>query len=87
MREVYQAPAGGQRGEASAALDLHQPAVFRAWLVSMRSHIDDLHAAGEDATRPLGDRDLGRRTAREAIRDAKAALDELLLSAERGLPA
>lgn len=87
MPEVHQPPPGGKGGDPSPALDPTKPAVFRAWLTALRAHADDLYAAGEDATRPLGHRDLGRRTARKAICDARAAIGDLLSTAERGLDA
>ncbi|MFT3771166.1 MAG: hypothetical protein QM820_37605 [Minicystis sp.] len=73
------APAGG-----SYALDLDDRALVRAWLFTLRTKVEDAVAAGEDATRPLGRRELGRQTARSAILEAGHAIDGMLAAAERG---
>jgi hypothetical protein len=85
MPEVLQPPAGGKGRGAPAALNFADAEAVRAWLADVQSQIDDLHAAGEDATRALGRRALGRPTARAAIQDAYRALRTAMESAERGL--
>ena len=87
MPEVHQAPSGGKGGDPPAALDLTNPAAVRAWLVELRTQVDDLFAAGEDATRALGRRALGRPTARAAIREAHRKIEQLVAVAERGAEA
>lgn len=82
MPEVHQGPSGGK--DPPPALDLTSPAAVRAWLADLRTQVDDLHAAAEDATRPLGRRALGRPTARAIVRDARHAIVQLLATAEEG---
>ena len=84
MPEVHQAPSGGKDGDPPAAVDVRDPSAVRAWLAHLRAQVDDLFAAGEDATRPLGRRVLGRPTARVMIRDAKRAIDQLMAALEEG---
>jgi hypothetical protein len=84
MPGVHEATSGGKGGDPPAALDLSDRAAVRAWLADLRTQVDDLFAAAEDATRPLGRRALGRPTARAAIRDAKRAIDQLAALAEEG---
>lgn len=67
------------------ALDLTDREIARAWLADLRAQIDDVMAAGEDATRPPGRRALGRAVARNAITEGRHALTRLLAAAERGL--
>src|SRR5262245_23039411 len=45
-------------------LDFSDAAALRDWLRKLRSDIDDALAAGDDATRPPGERSLGRAMAR-----------------------
>ena len=85
MPEVHEAPSGGKDGDPPAALDLSDRSAVRAWLADLSTQVDDLHAAAEDATRPLGRRALGRPTARAAIEDAGRAIGHLLAAAERGV--
>lgn len=82
MSEVHQPPAGS-KGPAPS-VDLADPDAARAWLSDLRTQVEDLAAAGEDATRPLGRRVLGRPTARSEILEARRALRQLLDIAERG---
>jgi hypothetical protein len=87
MPEVHQAAAGGKGGEPPAvgemhALDLGDPEAMSAWLARLRAQIDDVIAAGEDATRPPGQRRLGRAAARQAMTEARRALEQLLSAAE-----
>jgi hypothetical protein len=90
MAEVH--PRRGRRkgGDPSVArrkptvkpVNLADPAEAAGWLAQLREQIADAVAAGDDATRPLGQRDLGRRAARRAILDAGAALEAMLDAAE-----
>jgi hypothetical protein len=66
-------------------LDITNPEAFRAWLTELRSEIDDAVGAGEDATRPVGKRRLGRATARSTLLEARRALEQLLEAATRGV--
>ena len=81
MTEVHQAAAGGK---GAVALDFSDREAVRAWLTELRTQIDEVVAAGEDATRPPGERALGRATARGAILAARNALGQMLAAAERG---
>ena len=87
MPEVHQAPVGGKGGDLPAAremkaLDFGDPEAMRWWFARLRAQIEDVIAAGEDATRPPGQRRLGRAAAREAIEEAGRALEQLLEAAE-----
>lgn len=82
MPEVHQAPPGGKGGDPPAALDFTDSAAVRAWLADLRTQIDDALAAAEDATRPLGQRELGRRAARRSIREAERAIGQLFAVAD-----
>jgi hypothetical protein len=53
-----------------------------SWLSALRAHIDDGMAAGLDATAPPGERDLGRRMARQHIVEARRAIDALFALVE-----
>jgi hypothetical protein len=68
-------------------LDLADPEDVRRWLDKLDGDVRDAIAAGEDATRPPGQRDLGRRTAREQILESGRSLQMLVKAARRGLPA
>lgn len=64
MAEVHQAPAGGKGGDPPAPakvnmLSFADPEAVRVWLAHLRAQIEDAVAAGEDATRPPGQRRLG----------------------------
>jgi hypothetical protein len=61
------------------------PDEVRRWLKGVRSQVEDAVAAGEDATRSLGKRGLGRLMARRMVIEARHALLELLQAAERGI--
>lgn len=83
MPGVHQAAAGGKGGEppvagAMKALDFGDPEAVHAWLAPLRARIEDVIAAGEDATRPPDQRGLGRAAARQAIAEARRALEQLL---------
>jgi hypothetical protein len=67
------------------ALNLADPAAVRAWLREMQNQIEDATSAGEDATRPLGKRRLGRMMARRTIVEARGAALSLLRAVELGL--
>lgn len=51
-----------------------------AWLEALRSDVDDLVAAAEDAIRPLAQRQLGRVEHARIIGESAAALRELMAS-------
>jgi hypothetical protein len=65
-------------------LDLGDHDAVRGWLTELRAQINDIAAAGEDATRPPGQRELGRATARNAILEARDAIGQIMAAAERG---
>jgi hypothetical protein len=65
-------------------LNVTDPAALRAWLAELRIQVDDAVAAGEDATRPPGQRDLGRAMARRKLLAARGAIQQLIEAAERG---
>lgn len=81
MTELHQAAAGGKGADP---LDFSDREAVRAWLTELRMQIDEVVAAGEDATRPPGERALGRAAARRAILEARTALGQILSAAERG---
>jgi hypothetical protein len=62
-------------------LDLGNPPVARAWLLSLRETLRDATSAGEDQTRPPGRRRLGRAMARETITEASEAAEAAIASA------
>jgi hypothetical protein len=66
-------------------LNLADRKAVSAWLTDLHKNITDVVSAGKDALRPLGQRDLGRRTARHLLLEAADALDQLIEAAERGL--
>jgi hypothetical protein len=66
-------------------LNFANPVEVQAWLKRVRSQVEDAVTAGEDATRPLGKRALGRLMARRMLIEARHALLELLQAAERGI--
>jgi hypothetical protein len=57
-----------------------EPPAPDGWLRALVEEAEDLYAAAEDATRPLGQRDLGRRLARKHIKEAGRNLRGLLAS-------
>ncbi|MFT3771522.1 MAG: hypothetical protein QM820_39410 [Minicystis sp.] len=83
LEEIERRPMN-RPGEARA-LDLSNREEVRAWLADLRTQIGDAVGAGEDATRPLGQRELGRVAARSAILQAEHALEQILAAAERGM--
>lgn len=72
-------------------LDWSDPAAVDAWARDVYTQARDGLAAGEDATRPPGLRDLGRHAARGIIEEAARKLDGLYrfadLDARRPPPA
>jgi hypothetical protein len=72
----------------SARLDFTDRAAVAAWGADVATQLADLVAAAEDATRPLGARELGRRAARRAITESAEKLRGALvyagLTPERG---
>lgn len=88
MTTVPKAPAGAKSTrpfEGRPALAWGDPAEARAWLGALREQIDDLAAAGEDATRRFGERVLSRAEARRRIDAAGQAVTTLLEAAHRGM--
>lgn len=66
-------------------VNFNDPVEVRRWLKDLRGQVEDAAGAGEDATRPLGKRALGRLIARRTVIEARHALLQLLEAAERGL--
>ena len=71
--------------EDRAAVSWKDPAEIHGWLGALREQIDDLVAAGDDATRRLAERVLSRAEARRRIEAAGQAIDDLIEAARRGL--
>jgi hypothetical protein len=61
------------------------PEAVRAWLEQLSAQVDCAVSAGEDATRPTGQRSLGRAMARSTLLEARRALEQLLEAATRGV--
>jgi hypothetical protein len=94
MTEVHQRSKRRKGGDPSPVesggvepLDLADPEEVRRWLDKLDGDVRDIVAAGDDATRPLGQRDLGRRTAREQILESGRSLHLLVEALRRSLPA
>jgi hypothetical protein len=93
MSDTNHRPRGGQGSDRSVAcehLDLPpvnfaDRAAVRSWLKEVRAQVEDAVAAGEDATRPLGERALGRLTTRRMVIESRHALLQLLEAGERGV--
>jgi hypothetical protein len=68
-------------------VDLAKPEELRRWLLKLDANICDAIAAGDDATRPPGQRDLGRMMARQRILESRHSLRVLVEAARRSLPA
>jgi hypothetical protein len=66
-------------------LNLADADAIRAWLSELRAQIVDATAAGKDALRRRGRRQLGRYTARRTFRDACRGIEQMLAAAERGV--
>ncbi len=58
-------------------LDWSDPDAVRAWARDILTQARDAIGAGEDATRPPGRRELGRRAARRIIAEADRAIGAL----------
>ena len=69
---------------AFQAVDLSDPKARRAWMIALRTQLDDVMAAGEDATRPTDRRSLGLPTARRTLLEAQRAIQLLLEAADPG---
>jgi len=83
-RADVEAAAGGAP-RSVVPVDLGDREAARAWLHALAEQIEDATAAGEDATRSPGQRELGRRAARAIVMDARDALREMVRAAEKGL--
>ena len=59
---------------APPTLDWADPTAVEAWARDLCVHVQDAVGAGEDATRPPGGRELGRRAARRLILEAEKNL-------------
>ena len=84
----YEAVKGGQEiaeDEDIRPVNFADQTDIRSWLKNLRAQVEDGMSAGEDATRPLGQRALGRLSARRTVLEARKALLELLQAAERGI--
>jgi hypothetical protein len=84
MVTLPERPLGANVTDPPAALprvDLGNPEVAKAWAADLLSQIHDAIAAGLDATAPPASRRLGRRLAREEIRGAEIAINDLFAAA------
>lgn len=66
-------------------IDLRSPSVLLRFVAEMRTQVDDLWGACDDATRPPSKRALGRSEARRLAADAYRAINQMLDSALLGL--
>lgn len=66
-------------------LDFANPAEIRSWLRALTTQVEDLASAAEDATRPPGQRYLGRIAARAKVIEAHGAIAQIVQSAIVGL--
>ena len=92
MSGVRRSPPPGQGSPPSSAssppapgtvrLDWGDPAAVEAWLRDVHTQARDAVEAGKDATRPPGQRELGRRAARRIILQASRKLAELFQMTE-----
>ena len=62
--------------QSPPALDWGDAAAVRAWARDVYTQARDATGAGEDATRPPGQRELGRAAARRIIDGARRKLDD-----------
>ena len=60
------------------ALDWGDPVAVNTWALDVYTQARDATGAGEDATRPPGQRELGRAAARRIIDGARRKLDDAL---------
>ena len=58
-------------------VDLSDPEMVRRWAADLREQVDDVVAAGLDATAAPGRRRLGRALAREQIAEAAGSIERL----------
>jgi hypothetical protein len=66
-------------------VDLSDPEMVRRWAADLREQVDDVVAAGLDATAPPGKRRLGRALAREQIVGAAASIERLFAAVGESL--
>ena len=84
MSAVRRSARSGQRSAPSSSpppairLDRGDPAAVGSWLRDVHTQARDVAEAGKDATRPPGQRELGRRAARRIITQASRKLTDLL---------
>ena len=69
----------------SPIVDLYNPAQMRAWLRDARAQLEDVLAAGRDATRPPADRVLSDAEAQRQIVEAGESLRTMLDAVEHAL--
>ena len=62
--------------KATGGLDWNDAAAVSAWARDVYVQVLDALAAGEDATRPPGRRELGRRAARRIVTEARRKLTD-----------
>jgi hypothetical protein len=72
-------------GDAAANLSFTDRAAVKAWFDELCKQIDAALFVGEDATRPLGQRALGRAEARRRLLEASHVLHQLVRLAMHGL--
>lgn len=75
-----QRPPGARVTDSPVAppfVDLSDPAMVQRWAADLREQIEDVIAAGLDATAPPGQRRLGRLLAREQVREAARSIEQL----------
>ena len=70
-----------------SAVDWSDAADIRLWIVALRVNIQDLAAAGDDATRHPKKRILSRAESRRRVLLADRAAEALLAAGEKSLPA
>ena len=85
MSDVKQAPQEGQE-IAPPALRWTDAEVVRAWLLALRTTIEDAQAVTEDQLLPRRQRRLGHLEAERITRESFTVLDKALSFAERSLP-
>ncbi len=66
-------------------VDFHKPGEAYKWITDLRDNVRDIEAVADDATRPPGDRGLGRRAAREMYEESSRVVEQLFDAALRGL--
>lgn len=66
-------------------LDLRSPSAVLRWTAELRTQVEDLWGAADDATRPPSQRALGRTEARRLASDAYKAIGEMLDGVLAGL--